>query len=185
MKIINKKIILIYVRTNVANFDKYMDNILAGQGKIALIGVFNATHVAWSNPNNNTRGRSLMNYDVRNNLEVVAPAEHTKISNVPEYTDSTIDIAQIKNMNINVETINDLISDQLPVNEKIRSLNAILIPNRKFWEFQSKLQDRVRINRDLDTKQKIDEAIVEITENIQRTTEKCIPKLEMRNNNLP
>lgn len=88
-------------------------------------------------------------------------------------------------MNINVETINDLISDQLPVNVKIRSLNAILIPNRKFWEFQSKLQDRVRINRDLDTKQKIDEAIVEITENIQRTTEKCIPKLEMRNNNLP
>lgn len=189
----NKKIILIYVRTNVVNIDQDLDNLLTGQNQIVLLGDFNARHTTWNNPNNNARGRSLLNYTERNNLEIEAPHEHTRISNVPGFTDSTIDLAVTKNINVELETINDLNSDHLPVKANIRNLNATILPNRKFqdysqvdWtDFQNKLQARIKINRDLDTQRKIDDAITNLTENLQLTIQECVPKTEIRNNNLP
>lgn len=193
IKIGTQTIVLVYVRTNVANFDEDLDNLLRREQKIILIGDFNARHEAWHNPNNNTRGRALLNYVERNNYEIVAPVEATRISNVPQYTDSVIDIAVHKNSNLDLETINDLNSDHLPVKATIRTTNVTLMPPRTYrdyknvnWmDFQTKLKNRIRINRDLDTTRKIDEAIAVITNNIQIATEECVPKAQSRNNGLP
>lgn len=73
-----------------------------------------------------------------------------------------------------METINDLNSDRLPLKAIIRRQNATLMPNKQYWdhskvnwnEFQTNLQQKVKINRDLDTRRKIAEAINEIAQNI-------------------
>lgn len=96
-----------YVRTNIGNFGQDLDTLITGENQITLIGYFNARHTTWNNPNNKTRGRSLMNHIERHNLEIIAPEEHTRISNVPGHIDSTINIAVVKNMNIGMKTLND------------------------------------------------------------------------------
>lgn len=193
IKIGGKKLVLVYVRTNIGNFDRDLDSLINGNNEITIMGDFNARHTTWNNPNNNGRGLSLLNYVERNNLEVVAPTECTRIANIPGHTDSTIDIAIAKNMDVELETINDLNSDHLPVEVNIRNIGTTLIPQRTTldysradWDlFQQNLKNNIRINRDLNTIQKIDDAILEVTTSIKTAMREFIPQNETRNSSLP
>ena len=164
--------------------------IFQNQEKVIAVGDWNARHSSWHNTNENTVGIQLKRLLDEMALIVVSPDTPTRISNNIDQADSILDFAITKNIQATAITLTDLNSDHLPVEFIVKKIIPLIKPpliynykNAKWEDFRKDLNKEIKINRDLDTREKIDENIKTITNIIQKAIDIHIPKVDTSNKN--
>lgn len=86
-----------------------------------IAGDFNAKHLAWNSNNNDATGKHLLKLIDKHNLHIVAPDTYTHFprnGRRPNVLDFAVHNLKI---NIDIEVLNDLDSDHLPIAMTINS----------------------------------------------------------------
>lgn len=170
-----------------------LNKLFNSNHQVLIGGDFNAKHRQWSCNRANQNGTALKNYLENRPYVLIPPDGHTHYplnGNSP----STIDLTVVKNIkNIKLELIHELDSDHLPtlaiINSKTRvHKNQTFLNYKKAnWKnFKSELQDKHKIEYKLDTIEKIDIAVKNVTKSIQKAIKHNIPKtkIEIRSEQL-
>lgn len=190
IKINNTTIFNAYISPNLNINTQDLDTMLNSDSKVMIIGDHNAKHQNWNNHKSNKNGRIITNYISNTNYTLAYPensyTHYPDNGNLP----STIDFALVKNCNISdVYTTDDLNSDHIPIIFELKLNNQIEIINKFVsntnWRlFRQQLEQKVKINNLLETKQQIDIEIQKFTETIKHcfeasTTHKVIKYLNI------
>lgn len=144
--------------------------ISQSKNKYIIIGDFNSKHISWNNNRNNRNGNILRNFIDQTNNEIAYPDNNYTHFPSNNNTPSTIDIALIKNINLQEMTvINALDSDHLPVIAtlclKTTKHDPITIAKTDWDKFRSSLNNHI-IDNNIHTKTDINSSIKKLTDNI-------------------
>lgn len=103
-----------------------IDALFAGPDPVILTGDLNAKHAHWNSFTNNTAGYALAAHEQNSNYFVIAPNEPTHIPWQANHQPDILDIALVQHIThpIDLEVINDLSSDHLPVTITIDTNSA-------------------------------------------------------------
>lgn len=124
---------------------------------------------------------------MNNLLEIIDPDKPTLYPYACNSLPSFVDIVINKNLNknIEVETIDQLDLDHLPIlvkikNSQISCNNTTFLNYKKAnWEqFRNYMNDNLTINNVLDTTNKIDDSVNQITQTINNAINFAIPKVK-------
>lgn len=91
-----------------------LDIILHDPRKHIIVGGLNAKSMLWNCPNSNQNGRILENYINNNNACILYPDQPTHFPSNGQQP-STLDLAITKNITCDIDILNDLNSDHLPI----------------------------------------------------------------------
>ena len=159
------------------------DKIFSTCKKVIIIGDFNARHSTWNCVSSNENGRILNKYIDQKTYVLLFTDDYTYYPYNTKNNPSTIDLALIKNIkNINIEVINDLDSDHLPI---ILTLNSKVKqnPDKKFFDyskadwlnFRNYINSNFKVQSKFRNKKDVDIAIKNTTEIIQKSSNINIP----------
>lgn len=160
-----------------------LEGLLNVGNRVVVMGDMNARHTSWNCHTNNTAGRVLYNYSLKNNCSILFPDEPTHYP-VNGTTPSTIDIGINKNVTgiSNMHTVQDLSSDHNPIililgsQHKSTSERKIYDYEKAEWEKVRRiLNSKVKITNKISTEEEIDKEVQKLTRNIQEAITKSIP----------
>lgn len=176
---------------NLMTKEEWME-ILKSGNKVLIGGDFNARHSYWNNSRSNKNGKTLQEVSELLDIHIWHPENHTHFP-LNGMSPTTIDIFISKNIkNIaNIESINDLSSDHIPVllqlNDQIPESVNILKPNYKkanWKKFREIITEKLIITPRLLSNDEIDIETDKITNLIQTAMEKSIPNQIVNNRKL-
>lgn len=205
VKIKNKllKIVSAYYSPSVdkKSADKFakndFDKIFGNADTVFCAGDFNAKYRGWGCRVNNIRGKKLNNYCQNKNLMVCASDNFTHFpfcKNGKPKNPDLLDFAITKNFNydINASTIYELDSDHFPVLFQINlKCNSSLYQpkintNQTDWDkFNDFLWEAQPNTAELHSKNQIDNAVTEISNNIKLAIEASTPHKTFKKRNPP
>ncbi|CAG5092705.1 Similar to X-element\ORF2: Probable RNA-directed DNA polymerase from transposon X-element (Drosophila melanogaster) [Cotesia congregata] len=187
----NIEIYSVYVRPkNTGKTNKIDPNELKQlmiNSRTILLGDFNAKHTDWHCSIKNTNGNILTNLTDNNHFEILAPDRYT-LYPTNGGKPSTVDLALLKNIyHADIETINDLDSDHLPLILTLNQTNTIKLDTKtvlnykkaNWQQFREIINDSIIINSNINSKEKIDKCIKNLTNTINDAISIAIPEIEI------
>lgn len=167
--------------------EQYANYIRTLGNKFISGGDYNAKNTHWGSRLTNTKGRELMTTITDNNLNIKATGEPTYWPSDPAKIPDAIDFFIIKGINPNylkIESNYDLSSDHSPI---ILTLYAKVAEKHQGpylcnqytnWElFRQKLDENIELNVALKTPQNIEDAIGNLTKEIQKAAWYATPNV--------
>lgn len=193
---INNKLLIaaIYIQANKLNHNDFK-LLEKHQQQVVIVGDYNAKSTDWHNANDNTNGYKLKRVLDNTNLILFEPNEHTCYTN--PLNPSTIDLVTVKNTYIeNMIVHPDLESDHRPLTFTIKTAHLSAPPKYAQYDFSQAdwtnykkyINETLRINRQLNNTQEIDQTVETLTTIIQQAADLYIPKTDINDitqNNLP
>ncbi|CAD6232618.1 GSCOCG00006977001-RA-CDS, partial [Cotesia congregata] len=171
----NIEIYSVYVRPkNTGKTNKIDPNELKQlmiNSRTILLGDFNAKHTDWHCSIKNTNGNILTNLTDNNHFEILAPDRYTLY---PTNGGKP-------------KTINDLDSDHLPLILTLNQTNTIKLDTKtvlnykkaNWQQFREIINDSIIINSNINSKEKIDKCIKNLTNTINDAISIAIPEIEI------
>lgn len=148
-----------------------------------IAGDLNAKHPDWNSPTANPAGRKLRAHSMREGFRISGPTEPTRIPTHPRHKPSVLDITISKNLtqSLDMETITALSSDHSPVLLMVGD-DLVHVPqrpklqwHRADWKlFQDTLTKKISTSQ-IETSSDLDEAVSQITLNIQTSIADSVP----------
>lgn len=183
----NKKYIIIsvYQSPNMPLLPEDLDALLNVGECVIITGDFNAKHVEWGCPKNNTRGRVLLNHMLNSDYFIHAPPDPTLVHYHTEHEPTNPDLVLTRNVPeiTDLRTIPALSSNHLPFTFSIPgTLNKSNIITYRYgdtnWNgFRSYLDDNLSLtSKILESTAEIDEAVDLFTTVLLDAKEKFVPK---------
>ncbi|KAK2578341.1 hypothetical protein KPH14_002065, partial [Odynerus spinipes] len=172
-----------------------LDKILATGSKTILVGDLNARHSSWNNSSDNSNGKVVYNYVVKNNCTILYPNEPTHYPTNGR-APSTIDIALIRNIKeiSPVTVLHESNSDHNPIKFVLGGQYTSSTTQTRLdyckadWKlFRECINRNLSINSKIETKGQIEQEVHKLTSKIQNATRKAIPTKEIKTfqNELP
>lgn len=181
-------IVATYLRPQNKFDGRDFDEILHLDQKVIIVGDLNSKHPSWNSGNRaNSNGNLLFKYLLDKQCILLAPDQFTHHPYNANLKSSIIDIAIIKNV-VNcreLEVIDELDSDHLPILLKLKSNSANMRQKSQFHDYNKadwkSIRKDIECSIDLTTKihtvQELDSTVKTITTIIQTAIDKHIPKI--------
>lgn len=166
-----------------------LNKLMGCAPKVIALGDYNAKHQVWGCKTSNKSGRVIQKYTSSNQLTVVAPHQYTLYPTNGGQA-STVDFAIVKNCNTisNIEAINDLDSDHLPVHLELGTTKDIRhepkymidYKNADWQLFKSTINEKLTVNYRIKTKEEVDDTINMLQTIIINAKNQAIPNKLLR-----
>ena len=152
---------------------------------VIVMGDFNSKHVAWNCPTNNRNGKIIIDYLLRNNINIYAPDEPTYLPQRSRARPSVVDFALVKGSvspSQPLLSINSLSSDHNPIMFEIRDTATNQaqkeIPdyrNTDWKKFKEQINENLNIPRSVLNENDIDLAVDHLTETVKSSALNSTP----------